>query len=255
MTAVPRGGRSRIGRLRQQGSFKALFPHGARQSLQAVFLNTAGGITGGDRFLLTAGAETGAHLVMTSQAAERAYRAQPDEVGRLTSRLSVAGGARLDWLPQETILFEGAALERRIEADVAGDGRFLAVEPVIFGRAAMGEVVHDASLTDHWRIRRDGRLIYADSLRLSGDIAARLADPAVADGGMALASMVLVAPGAEDFCSQLNDLMGEAGAASAPRDGVLVARFVAADGFALRRALIPAIRLLTGDDIPRPWML
>jgi len=255
LSARLRGGRSRIGQLRQQGSFKALFPRGAGPTLCAVFLNTGGGVTGGDRFTLTAEAEPGAALSLTSQAAERIYRAQPGEVGRVSTALTVGAGAVLHWLPQETIVFDGATLERRLSAEVHETGTLLAVEPLIFGRAAMRERVRDARIEDRWRIRRGGRLVFADTLRMAGDLDALLRRPAVADGAGAMASLLLVRPDAGDMAVRLGDAIGGRGACSAIRDGVLFARIVAADGFALRQSLIPAIRLLTGGDLPRPWML
>ena len=255
LSARLRQGRSRIGALRQRGSLKALFPHGAGPRLNAVFLNTGGGVTGGDRFDLTARAEDGAHLTLTSQAAERLYRAQPGEVGQVTNTVTVGAGASLHWLPQETIVFDGAAMTRRLMADVDPDGMLLAVEPMIFGRAAMGEVVRQARLRDHWRVRRGGDLVFADSLRLDGDLHALMARPDTGAGAGAMAAILLVAPGAEDRCEALRAVLGPLGACSAIRPGVLFARMLAADGFDLRRVLIPAIRLLSGGDLPRPWML
>ncbi|MDF1854798.1 urease accessory protein UreD [Pseudooceanicola sp.] len=255
LSARLRGGRSRIGELRQQGALKALFPQARQAALQAVFLNTSGGVTGGDQLTLQAEAEAGAALCLTSQAAERIYRAQPDEIGQVATRLQVGAGGRIDWLPQETILFDGGALDRRLDAEVAADGCLLAVEPLIIGRVAMGETVRDARLTDRWRVRRDGRLIFADTLRLHGDVHAILQSPGVAGGAGAMAALLLVAPHAEDLAARLNTLLAGCGACSAIRPGVLFARILARDGFALRQSLIPAIRLLSGGEIPRPWML
>jgi urease accessory protein len=255
VSARCRGGRSRLGDLHQSGSFKALFPHGAGQALNAVALNTAGGITGGDRFEFSGHAEADAHLVITTQAAERLYRAQPGEVGRVSNRLRLDAGARLDWLPQETIVFDGAAVERRLEVDLAPDARFLAVEPVIFGRVAMGETDISGYFAETWRIRRDGELVLADNLRLNGPITAQLARPAVADGAGAMASVVLVAPDADLWCARLREIMGATDGISLIRPGVLFARFLAADGFALRQRLIPALQALSGANIPKTWTL
>lgn len=241
--------------MHQAGSFKLLFPRIRGAALQAVSLNTAGGVTGGDRFHLSARAEDGAHLVMTTQAAERVYRAQPGEVGQVRSALSVGAGARLDWLPQETIVYDHAALDRRLEADVTGNGRLLAVEPVIFGRAAMGEVVRQGMLSDRWRVRRDGQLVFADNLRLDGDIHDLLQVPGIAGGAGAMASLLLIAPDADLFRDPVRAALGPRGGASVIRPGVLFARVLADDGFDLRRALIPAIHALTRADLPKTWML
>lgn len=255
MSARLRNGQSRIAHLRQQGSFKALFPRSQKAALDCVFLNTAGGITGGDRFHLSAEAEADTRLTLTSQAAERIYRAQPGETGRLSSRLTVGARARIDWLPQETIVFDHARFDRRLDAQVDPTGQLLIVEPMIFGRAAMGERVHMAQITDRWRVRRGRDLIFADTLHLTGDVDAFLQNGAVANGARAMASILWVAPAGENRVNGLNLDLGDQGAASSPRPGVVFARCLAEDGFTLRQCLIPAIRRLTGGDLPRTWML
>lgn len=255
VTAKLRDGRSRIADLHQAGSYKALFPHGNSKALHSVVLNTAGGVTGGDEFHLTAGAGAGAHLVLTTQAAERIYRAQPGEVGQVRTALSVAPGGRIDWLPQETIVFDHAALDRRLEAEVAPDGRLLIVEPLILGRMAMGEIVESGHLSDRWRIRRAEELVFADNLRLTGAMQGLMSRPAVGAGARALASLLMVAPDADLYLDRLRAVLGDAGGASLIRPGVLFARCHAVDGFVLRRHVIPAIQALSGADIPKTWML
>lgn len=255
VSAKLRGGVSRIADLHQSGSFKALFPRAYSSALQAVVLNTGGGITGGDRFRLTGRAEAGSHLVLTTQAAERIYRAQPGEVGRVRTTLRIGPGARLDWLPQETIVFDRAALDRTIHAEVDPEGRFLAVEPVVFGRAAMGEIVESGHFSDRWQVNRGSELIFADNFLLDGPVQDLLDQPAVAGGARAMGSLLLVARDADLALDRLRRALGPGGGASLIRPGVLFARVLAADGFALRRSLIPAIRALTGTDIPKTWTL
>ena len=255
MASKLRAGRSRIADLHQAGSFKALFPHGSSRALQAVVLNTAGGVTGGDRFHLSARAEVGSELVLTTQAAERIYRAQPDEIGQVRTSLTVEQGARIDWLPQETILFDRAALDRRLEAEVAADGRLLVVEPLIFGRGAMGEIVETGHLEDRWRVSRGGSLIFADNMKLTGAVQDQLDRAAVGGCARAMASLLLVAPDADLYLENLRTAIGPAGGASLIRPGVLYARCLAVDGFALRRHIIPAIQTLSGADIPKTWTL
>nr|WP_132460683.1 urease accessory protein UreD [Rhodovulum marinum] len=248
------GGRTALSGLRQSGAFKALFPRARGGAVEAILINTAGGITGGDRFDTRIEAQAESHLSVTTQAAERAYRAQPGERGRVTNRLSVGPGARLDWLPQETILYDGSALERTLVADLAADARLLLVEPVVFGRAAMGEVLHDALFHDRIEIRRAGVPLYLDALRLVGDLAAHLARPALAGGAGAMASLVFVAPEAESQLKPLRALMPPTGGVSLLREDVLVMRLLAPDSFALRRALVPALICLTDNALPRSWM-
>ena len=246
-----------LARLRQSGSAKAMTPRRSGEDLVAVLVNTAGGVTGGDRFDYGGEAEAGSALTLSTQAAERAYRARDGEVGRVSVALKAGEDARIDWLPQETILFDGAALARRLEADLAPGARLLAAEPVILGRPAMGEAVRSLRFTDDWRIRRDGRLIYADALRLIGDAREIAARRAVLDGAGAFASLALFAPDgeAEALLAPLRALLPETAGASLIRPGVLAARIAAPTGFDLRRALIPALELLRGAPLPTVWRL
>ncbi len=248
-------GASRLADLRQEGSLKALFPRGSGDALQAVFLNTAGGLTGGDRMRIGAEAGPGAHLVLSSQAAERGYRAGPGEVAQVAVTLRAGAGGRIDWLPQETILFEGAALSRRLSVDLHPEARALVVEPVILGRAAMGEDPRAAALADRWDLRRDGALVFADALRMAGDLAALCDRRAVAGGCRAFATLLYAGPDAAAPLADLRRLLGPSGGASLVSEGVLFARIAAPDGFLLRRRLIPAIERLSVTPLPKVWSL
>jgi urease accessory protein len=249
------GGRTRLRRLYQDGCGKILLPvDRAARSLEAVAINTSGGLTGGDRMAWRAAAKAGASLTMTTQACEKVYRAR-DGHAAVSVEMDVGPGARIDWLPQETILFDGAALCRTLEADLAGDAALLVVEAVVLGRTAMGETVRRGSLRDRWRIRRDGKLVFADDLRFDGPITEVAARPPTLAGGKAFASLLLLAEDAERFLGPLRAAIGPSGGASA-FDGKLFARIVAPDGLALRRALLPAIAALRdGAPAPRVWRL
>jgi urease accessory protein len=249
------GGRTRIAGLRLAGSLKILFPRAAGDPLEAVTLNTAGGLTGGDRMRLTVEAGPGACLTVTSQAAERAYRAAGGAVARVDARIMAGPGARLHWLPQETILYDGAALARRTSVVLTGDARFLGVETLVFGRAAMGERVSRLDLSDRWEIRRDGVLVAADAVRIAGDAAGLMARVGAGGGAGAVATLFLVAPGAEGYLAALRAALGAGGGASLVRPGVMLARAVAADSHLLRRALMPALEGLAGAALPRVWRL
>ena len=252
--AARRGARSVLADLRQAGSARALFPFGVGPMLDATLLNTTGGIAGGDVFAYAGAAGPGAWLGMTTQAAERAYRARLGETGQMTVGLSAGVGARLDWLPQETILFDGSALVRRLEVDLAGDARLLAVEAVVLGRAAMGERITGLSFVDQWRVRRDGKLVYADALRLAGS-AANLARRARLGGAGAMASVLLAGGDAEALLGPVRRLLGEEAGASVVRPGVLTVRMLAPDGFDLRRGLMPVLELLRGAPLPSMWKM
>lgn len=238
----------------QTGALRMVFPHG-RRDLEAVLVNTSGGITGGDRLQVDATAGAGSQLTLTTQAAERAYKALPGQIGTLTTHLTVEAGAFLRWLPQETLIFEGSALKRRLVADIQTDGRFLMVEPLVFGRTAMGETVHSAHLWDRIDLRRDGQPLYLDGLDLGPDIQAQLDRPAVANGGCAMASVVFVAPEAEGHLDPIREMLPDTAGASLLAENTLVLRFVAADGFQLRKSLVPILDRLTGHTLPRSWRL
>lgn len=240
--------------LRQAGALKLLFPRG-RRHLECVMVNTAGGITGGDSFEVNASAGAGSHLTLTTQAAERAYKAQPGQIGHLTTHLDAEDGATLHWLPQETILYSDAALARRLRVDLAPSSRFLMVEPVLFGRKAMGERPNSLHFEDRIDIRRGGRPLYRDGVTLTGDVAAQLDRPAIAGGARAMASLVWSAPEAEGALDTIRSLIGPAGGASMVRSDTLVLRLLGEDGFTLRRALLPVLDLITQNTLPLCWRL
>lgn len=242
--------------LRQQGSLKLVFPRAHGQGGKTgIVLNTAGGVTGGDRFDLSAHVETGAHLVLSTQAAERAYRAQPDETGRIRNHITIEAGARCDWLPQETILYDGSALTRRLTVEMASTSRALLVEPVIFGRAAMGERLRDLRFSDRIDVIRDGTLLFTDRTSLIGDAEATLQGTATGNGCGAMANVLLAAPDADRFLASARPLIPATGGVSLIRDGLLFARLLAADGFELRQTLIPLLCHLSHSALPRTWIL
>jgi len=246
-------GIARLQTLRQSGSMKVMLPRRRRDDVEAVLLNTAGGITGGDRFAISARAGAGTALTLTTQAAERAYRAQPGEVAAVETRLSAEKGARLNWLPQETILFNRCALRRSLRINLADNARLLMVEPLILGRAAMGENLCQASFSDRIRIWRDGMPLFLDGLDLTGDVRALMARPATGAGAGAMAIVVYVAPDAPSHLDAVRNELPPTGGASLKAEDVLVLRVLAPDGFLLRRALLPVLDRLTDGGLPTVW--
>ncbi|SEQ14938.1 urease accessory protein UreD [Thalassovita taeanensis] len=252
-----RGPVTALSDLRSSGCLKVLFPRGNPERLTGIFINTAGGVTGGDHLRLRAEAGPDSHLTLSTQAAERAYRAQPKEVGRIATQLVLRGNAGLDWLPQETILFDHSALTRSLDVNMAGSARFLMVEPLVFGRAAMGERLAATALKDSVRIIRDGSLLFADCLQLAGDAQNLLERRAIAGGAGAMASVLLAAPAheAESHLDAVRALMPDTGGVSLIRPGLLFARILAEDSFVLRQSLIPVLTRLNGALLPRTWMI
>lgn len=247
------GGQTRLVRLFQEGCGKIRLPRDARaEGLEAVLINASGGLTGGDHMEWLATVGEGARLTLSTQACEKVYRARDGQAQQRVA-LILGEGARLDWVPQETILFDGGGLPRRLEADLAHGARLLAVESVVLGRTAMDETVRHGVVHDRWRIRRAGRLVFADDLRLDGAIAEIGALAPVLAGGRAFASLLLVAEDAGRFLAPLRAVLGDRGGASA-FEGRLFARVVAPDGFMLRQALLPALEVLRdGEPLPRVW--
>ncbi len=170
-------------------------------------------------------------------------------------KLAVAAGAALTWLPQETILFDQAVLHRRIDVELADDARLVLVEPIVFGRTGMGEAVRSGALCDSWRVRHNGRLVYAEGTRLRGPIAQDLDEAAVANGGVAVATALIV-PGDEtlvDAIHRLNsEFRGEVGASA--WNGRAVLRFCARDGASLRHDITCALSAIRTAPLPRLWI-
>jgi urease accessory protein len=251
------GGAQRIADLRQSGCGRFLFPAiPAHQPLEAVVVNTAGGLTGGDRFDLSLRLMPEARAVITTQACEKIYKAT-DKPALLASRIKLDANAGLLWLPQETILFDHAALKRSLEIVMVGTASVLAAEAVILGRQAMGEVLTQARFRDSWRIRRDGRLIFAEDMAIDGEWAMGFqAKAALGADTAALATVVLVASNAKSQRDSVRDLLASTeceGGASA-FDGMLVVRLLAPSGLALRRTLVPILELMSRQALPRVWM-
>lgn len=240
----------------QGGCLKFRLPRPPRHDIPcAVLLNTSGGLAGGDR--LTQRVDWGAKsaAIITTQATEKIYRAV-DEPATIETRLQVGAGARAEWLPQESILFDRARLVRDTQVRIAGDADFLGVEAVVLGRAAMDEVVAQGMLVDRWRIWRDGRLIYADALKLDGPIDALMQRPAIGAGARAMAVIILAAPRAGASLAPLRLALGAARgtAAASSWNGMTVARLLAGDGAILRHDLLLALdSLREGRAMPRVW--
>ncbi len=247
--------KTRLVDLREEGSFRAIFPQSHNGDFTSVILNTSGGVTGGDRFRVEARADVGAQLTLTTQAAERVYAAIGRDAGMVRTKLHVAAGAQISWLPQETILFDNAFLDRRLDVDLAPDARFLMVEPLIFGRTASGETVRHANLKDRVSIRRDGRAVYLDGITMQGDLAEMLSHTSIANDGCALATIVLCGPDAERALDPVRQLLGPLSGASLQSPDILVVRSVAEDGFALRKAILPILDYLTHSAMPKNWRL
>lgn len=254
LTAEAAAGLTRRARVHEEGSLRVRFPGPPSPELEAVIVNTGGGMAGGDRYDLAFTAGEGARLLVTSAAAEKVYRSRgPDAT--IAVRLDVRAHGSLVWLPQETILFDRGQVVRAIEIDVAANARLVVAEAVVFGRSGMGEAVEHGRFVDRWRVRRAGRLVLADTLRLDGAIAGKLRLPAVAGGRIAVAT-VLAMPGDEALVAPLramaDEFHGEVGMSA--WNGFAVVRLCAQDGARLRHDLLTVLTALRGGPLPRLWL-
>lgn len=250
-----RDGATHLQTLYQDGCAKIRLPNTHDQSLQAVLINTAGGLTGGDNIIWQADAAPGARLVLTTQACERIYKSTGADA-RVATHLTAAANAHIDWLPQETILFENSRLRRTLDVDLADGATLCAVEAFILGREAMGEDARNAHLSDNWRIRRNGKLIHAEATKLSGDPLER-ENLSLLAGARAFATIVYVGADAETRLDATRALLGTKTRAGASVIGEkLVVRAIAESGLALRRIIAPVIASLSNaGTLPRLWHL
>lgn len=251
----PRGGRTVRMQVAESGGYRARFPHTYESLCEAVLINTGGGMAGGDRMRVAIEVGQGADAVVTTQAAEKIYRSQGLET-QIDTRLSLERSARLAWVPQESILFSGAHLRRSLSIELAQDAQLVACESVFFGRSAMGERLGPGVLRDSWRLRRGGRLVFAEELRLDGPLNALLARRAIGASAQAAATLLVASPDlaaqrdmARALLAQDAAVEGGAGIVS----DLLLIRLVSERAEALRRALVMLLSQVTGRALPRTW--
>jgi urease accessory protein len=249
-----RDGATHRGRLHESGSLRVRFPSAEGGGLSAVLVNTAGGIAGGDRFDIDIAAGEGSRLVVTTAAAEKIYRTA-GAAAELNIALKAAPRAHLSWLPQETILFDRARISRHIDVDLAEDASLLLCEIMVFGRAAMGETMRQGEFVDRWRVRRGGRLVFAETVRLAGDIGEKLARSAVAKAGAAVGTALIV-PGDETMVERIREASdsfgGEVGLSA--WNGFAMARFCAQDAARLRADMVAVLGRASTLALPRLWL-
>ena len=247
------GARTEPARLFETGGLRWRFPRSS-SPCEAAMVNTGGGVAGGDCYSVSLTLSEGAEVEATTPSAERIYRSE-GPAASIATRLTLMPGTRLVWLPQETLIFEGARLERRLELDTSSEAEFLVAETLVFGRLAMGETRIDARVRDSWRIRRDGRLVFADETRID-HAGATLERKAVGAGARALSTIVASSPNIEARLPDLRAALDAAGSGvesgASAFDGLIVARLLAASFDQLRMGLVASIVALGGRK-PRLW--
>jgi urease accessory protein len=254
LEATASGGATRVLNLSESGPSRIRLPRTHGGALEAVMMNTGGGIACGDIMHVQVAAKSGSDVVMTTPAAERIYRSD-GAVSEVHVRLDVESGARLEWLPQETILYEHARLRRSFEAEVAEDATLSIFEAVMLGRHARGERITHGLLHDRWRIRCVGRLVHCDNLVLGGALDALLHRPAVMRGHTAFATFLHIAPDADSRLEEAREALAgaECACAASAWNGRLAVRFLAPEIAPLRRSATAFLTRFLGRPLPRVW--
>ena len=223
---------------------------------EAVVLNSAGGMAGGDLARLSFDAGRKSRVRVTTQSAEKIYRTDEQPV-RISTDIKIGDAAQFAWIPQETILFDGSRLERTLTVEVAESATAILIEMTVFGRVARGERLRSGAIIDRWRVRRDDALVFADDIRMSGDISAITGKTSTGNGATAIATILCVSPKAEKYLQSVRAVLAgssvDCGASA--WNGLLVARFAGRDPFAVRVAVAQALRRLSRRELPRVWSI
>ena len=258
VTFAQRNGVARLVDMAQSGSAKVILPQSGSAAApcpEMVFLNTSGGLTGGDTLSYQINLGCDVRAVGTTQTAERIYRSTTG-VARVSVVATVGANGWLDWLPQETILFQSSALHRNLRIDLGKNAGCLMVESIILGRTAMGEVITDVALHDPREVWRGTQPVLIDPFGLTGDALAPSA--ALLGGAKAVASMAFITQGAQDALPTVRAVLDQPGvqAAASGWDGKLTLRLMAADGWPMRRQILRVLAVLRpGQSAPRVWQL
>jgi urease accessory protein len=232
-----------------------MLPKTYSEMTEAVMLNTAGGITGGDQLDISVVAQDCA-LVVTSQTAERFYKSSTSPA-KISIQLKAQESTNLHWLPQETILFDGAEIDRTIRLDMQSGSQCLIAESLVLGREAMGEVLQSCHFTDSWRLYRDGVLFHAEQLRLTGDVRDVLAASAGGNAARLLTTIIYAGADAEQAAERLKPIISSSRSTSATScwREKLVVRLVSADAPAGRTDIVKLLLALRQQPLPRVWQV
>lgn len=249
-----REGRSFIADAREWDGYKVRFPRN-RSLPEAIVINTGGGLASGDRITQTVDVAEDATACLTTQASERVYRALHATPTRVETNITIADRGTLHWLPQSTILYDNARLDRTITVDMADNAQLLLVETMVLGRIAMDETLKAGLWRDTWRIRRGGKLAFAENVRLEDDITAQMTQAAIGTGHHVIATVVFVAPTATERLEAVRRTIipDRCRMAASAWSGLLVVRALGSSSEAVAHALADVIQVLTGREPPRAW--
>ncbi len=239
----------------ERSPIRIMFPRISGGAVEeAVFVNTAGGIAGGDRLESDVTALANASIAVTSQAAEKVYRAL-NEPARIATRLHACEAAKLAWLPQETILFNWGRLRRETEIEVSSGAELLALEWLVLGRVAHGEGMVGGHVTDSWRVRKDGRLIWADNFRTTDEIFPHLHRKALLSNCKAVGTLIFFGPYLDARLEFLRDIAPslECHCAATSVGGLMIVRFAAPGPSDMRLGLRNLLHQFSRELGPGPF--
>ncbi|MEH6546740.1 MAG: urease accessory protein UreD [Sneathiella sp.] len=253
-----RDNQSHLSHLYQRGCGRVRFPSIDRLDFpEAVLINTAGGLTGGDAMSYDVELEPTTRLTISGQAAEKIYRSV-GTVTNISSEIRLSENSFLEWLPQETILFEKSRLKRLNNVHLRLGSRLLALEATVFGRKAHGENLTDVQIQDGWKIWRDGKLLWFDNFKVTDNFQAILRSPAHLDNARAMATFLIADEKAEEYVDMVRDVatLLDARVGTTSRNGLLITRILAKDGYSLRKSLTAILQhvrsKLAGEPVPLP---
>jgi urease accessory protein len=249
------GGDTRIKDLFQKSPIRIMFPRfGVSVLEEAVLINTAGGIAGGDRLEYGITALANASITVTSQAAEKIYRAL-NEPSRIITKLKAHGLAKLAWLPQETIVFNRAKVNRETEIEISSGAELLALEWLVLGRAAHGEEVVSGCIIDSWRVKKDGRLVWADTFRATDEMFLQIHRKALLSDCTAIGTLIYFGPHLDSRLEALREIGPRLGCHCAATSvaGLIIVRFAAKLSSDLRRAMRGALQQFSGNLVGGPF--
>ena len=248
---------TRIVDIYQKSPTRVLFPKiGDEAAQEAVLVNTSGGVAGGDRLEVTVTALSGGSIAVTTQAAEKIYRAL-DKSGHITTKLNVGNAARLAWLPQETIVFNHARFFRRTEIEISPGSELLALECLVLGRAARGEKLSTGAIIDTWQVRKNGRLQWGDSFRLTDDVFPHLYRKALLWDSTAIATLLYFGPDLEERLQLIRaqSVSFDCQCGATLVGGMVVARLAARSSFELKAAVRNLLEELGKEREPGPFQV
>jgi urease accessory protein len=243
-----------VSRMYQAGSAKLMLPKTYSDMMEAVILNTSGGMTDGDIFNIDVQAKE-CPLVMTTQTAERVYRSGGTKPAKVKINLSVSNTADLHWLPQETILFNDSKFERTLTVNLSSCSNFLGAETIVLGREAMGENICDCELIDNWRVFLDGNLFHAESFRLSNEVNKIITTPAGCNGARLLSTILYVGHNVDQVADRVANLIKQSSSdcAASSWKNRLVIRLVSAHSASARKDIERLLLTIRQQPLPRVW--